>query len=282
MLLRLFTTATALFLLLLGAKRRRLRDGSVDLVYYRIGPEEGEPWLLLHGLGSVAVTWSPVMRALGRHGPVVVPELSTVGGSEVPGGSLGVAAGARIAATLIEKELPGRAVTVAGLSLGGWMATRLALARPELVSRLVLIDAAGYRRQNWNRIQRLVTIDDLAGVDRFYRAVFVHPPWQMRLSRAAFLRIYSSAAVRGALAATTEADTFDDADLRRLAMPTAVIWGEEDRLFAPRVARKIAAALPDAHLQILAGCSHALHVEHPDRLVAAIEAFRREVPVDRV
>jgi pimeloyl-ACP methyl ester carboxylesterase len=278
-LLRLFTTATAVILLLLGAERRRLRAGPVDLVYYRFGPADGEPWILLHGLGSVAVTWSPVMRALARHGPVVVPELSTVGGTVVPSGGLGVAEGARLAASLIEKEWPGRAVTVAGLSLGGWMAARLALARPELVARLVLIDAAGYRRQNWNRIQRLVTIDDLAGVDRFFRAVFVRVPWQMRLSRAAFLRIYSSPAVRGALAATTEADTFDDADLRRLTMPTAVIWGEEDRLFTPRVARRIAAALSDGHLHLLAGCSHALHIEHPDRLVAAIEAFRREAPL---
>ena len=285
MLLRLFTTASALLLFFLGARRRRLRDGPIDLVYYRMErkrhdrpADSDEPWILLHGLGSIAVTWSPVMRALSRHGPVVVPELSALGGTISPGGGLGIEAGARIVAKLIETEWPGRAVTVAGLSLGGWMAVHLALERPDLVARLVLIDAGGYRHQNWNRIERLVRIDDMAGVDRFYKAIFVRPPRIMRLSRPGFLRAYTSPSVRNVLAATAEADTFDEADLHRLTMPTAVVWGEEDRLFTVRTARAMAGALPNGHLYVLPDCSHALHMERPDRLVAALERFRAEAP----
>ena len=279
MLLRPFTTATALALRLQGAKRRRLREGAVDLVYYRFGPPDGEPWILLHGLGSVALTWSPIMRALARHGPVLVPELSALGGTEAPGGGLAIADGARIVASLLEKEFPGRPATVAGLSLGGWMAARLALDRPDLVSRLVLIDSGGYRHQNWARIERMVHIDDLAGVDRFYAAIFVRTPWIMRLSRAGFLRAYTSPSVRNVLAATAEADTFDDADLGRLTLPTAVIWGEKDGLFTVRAGRAMAAALPNAHFHLLSDCAHAVHMEHPDRLMAALESFRRQAPL---
>src|SRR6185295_3658583 len=145
MLARLFILLTSLYLRLLGARRARLRKGEVALVYYDIGRRQGEPWLLLHGLGSVAATWSPVMRRLRRSCRMLVPELSALGGSECPGGGLGVKAGVESLTELIERELGDRPFTLAGISLGGWMAVRLALAHPERISRLVLIDAGGYR-----------------------------------------------------------------------------------------------------------------------------------------
>lgn len=275
MLARLFLLATALYLRLLGARRKRLRQGALTLAYYDIGPRDGEPWVLLHGLGSVAAGWSPVMRALRRSCRLLVPELSALGGTECPGGGLRMREGVEILAELIDRESGGRPVTLAGLSLGGWMAARLALAHPERVSRLALIDAGGYRDQNWDRIQSLVNIDDLAGVDRIYRALFVRVPWLMRVSRAAFLKAYTSPGTKFALTGLSEADTFGDADLARLPMPTALIWGEKDGIFSLRTARAMAAALPQAHLDVLPGCGHAVHLECPRALIRALQRFRR-------
>ena len=275
MLARLFTFATVLILRLLGARRRRLQMGSSSLVYYAIGPKDGEPWVLLHGLGSIAAGWAPVIRALRRSCRLLVPELSALGGTECPGGGLGMRDGVEILTALIQKEFGDRPITLAGLSLGGWMAVRLALAHPERISRLVLIDAGGYHDQDWDRIQSLVTIDDLAGVDRLYRALFVRVPWLMRVSRAAFLNAYISPGVRHVLAGLTEADTFGDADLARLRMPTTLIWGEGDGLFSLETAKAMAAALPRARLDVLPGCGHALHLECPRTLIQALQRFRR-------
>src|SRR5918999_1947260 len=125
MLARLFVLATSLCLRLLGARRRRLRRGALSLVYYELGPKDGEPWLLLHGLGSVAVSWNPVMRALRRRCRMLVPELSALGGTECPGGGLGMREGVEILAELLRRELGSRTVTLAGISLGGWMAARI-------------------------------------------------------------------------------------------------------------------------------------------------------------
>ena len=80
---------------------------------------------------------------------MVVPELSALGGTKCPGDGLGVAASGEILQELMEREFGSRPVTLLGLSLGGWMAVRLALAHPERVSRLVLVDAGGYRDQDW-------------------------------------------------------------------------------------------------------------------------------------
>jgi abhydrolase domain-containing protein 6 len=278
MLFKFFAIATALYLRLLGARRRMLRVGEVTLVYYMIGPRRGEPWVLLHGLGSIAATWAPVMRGLRRGCRMIVPELSALGGTKCPGDGLGIGAAVEILQALIDRELGGRPVTLCGLSLGGWMAVRMALDHPERVARLVLIDAGGYRDQDWDEIQSLVAVEDLAGVDRLYKALFHRVPWVMRLSRATFLRAYTSRAVRGVMEGLSEHDTFDDADLARLRMPTALIWAEQDGLFTVGTARAMAAAIPRSRLEILRSCGHAVHMECPRGLVAALERFRRAAP----
>lgn len=275
MVLKALNLGTILFLRLLGAQRVAIRVGPVRLVYYRLGPESGEPWLLLHGLGAVAATWAPVLAALRGHCRLLVPELSSLGGSVCPGDGLAVRPAAGVLARLLEREFGGRPATVAGISLGGWMAVRLALSRSELVSRLALIDAGGYRDQDWETIQQLVTVEDMEGVDRLYPALFVKVPWVMRVSRPGFLKAYTSRAVKGTLAALAEEDTFDADDLARLRVPTALIWGERDGLFNLETARAMAAALPDPYLTVLPDCGHAVHVECPGLLVKALEDFRR-------
>lgn len=277
--LKLYALATSALLRLLGARRHRLEDGEVSLVYYSLGPARGEPWILVHGLGAVAATWMPVMRALCGECRVLVPEMSALGGTRAPRAGLGVLRGARMVARLIEKELGGRPATLAGISLGGWTAVRLALRRPDLVSRLVLINSGGYREQDWDQIKSLVTVQDLDGIDRLYKALFVRVPWFLRMSRDAFLRTFTSPSVTETLADLEEVDTFHDVDLARLRVPTAVIWGEHDGLFTVEVARAMAAALPHVHLEVLPGCGHAVHIECPGKLVEAIQRFRRATSV---
>lgn len=277
MLLYLFTLATHFWLTVVGARRRRLQVGEISLVYYSLGPQNGEPWVLLHGLGSVAATWGEVLFRLRRDCRLVVPELSIFGGSKIPGGGLNVRNGVEVISALIEKEFDGRPVTVAGLSLGGWLAVRLGLRRPDLVGRLVLVNSGGYREQDWDAIESLVRVENMAGVDRLYGALFARTPWVMRLSRTGFLQAYTSPAVTGILESISEEDTFTDNDLRQLRMPTALIWGEHDGLFRVDCARAMAEALPDVTLEVLKGCGHAIHLECPDRLAEAVQRARRAV-----
>ena len=281
MLLSSFTLATALVLLFLGARRKRLPLGDeVTIAYTVLGPRDGEPWLLLHGLGSVGSSWLPVLSALRRECRLIVPELSALGGTRSPGGGLNLRQGPAALARLLETELDGRPATVCGLSLGGWMAVRLALARPDLVSRLVLIDGGGYLHQDWARVQELVKVTDVAGVSRLYAALFVRAPWILRHSKAAFLAAYTSPGVKTILNETERRDAFDDADLARIEVPAGLIWGEHDGLFPVATAEAMARALPTASLTVIPGCGHALHWDCPERLVAAIQKFRRATRPD--
>lgn len=273
--LKLYALLSSVLLRVLGARRRTFADGPVSLVYYSLGPAKGEPWVLLHGLGAVAATWLPVARVLCRDCRLIIPELSALGGTRAPRAGLGVLQGAWTIARLIEKELGGRPTTIAGISLGGWTAVRLALRRPDLVSRLVLINSGGYREQDWKQIRGLVTVHDLPGIDRLYQALFVRVPWILRVSRQGFLETYTSPSVTELLEDLDEVDTFNDEDLSRLRVPAAVIWAERDGIFRLEAARAMAAALPQVHLEVIPGCGHAVHVECPEKLVEAIQRFRR-------
>jgi pimeloyl-ACP methyl ester carboxylesterase len=272
--LRTLTAGTATAMRALGARRFRFRHRQTNLAVHALGPEGGEPWVLLHGLGSTALSWAPILGVLRRDCRLLIPELAELGGTRHPRGALSIDESVEAIVALIDRQFPGRAVTIAGSSLGGWIAVRLAMARPELVSRLVLVVAGGYRDQDWAGIQRRVTVETLDDVDRLYRALFRRPPWVLRLTRRMFLRAYSSRSVSSVIATIREEHGFGDQDLASIAVPTAVIWGEHDGLFAAPVGERIARALPRARFYLIADCGHAVHWDRPREFADAIADFR--------
>lgn len=276
MILPLFRRFAHGALRLAGGRPVRCELGDAEVLCWRFGPEGGEPWLMLHGLASTALAWRPVLPRLARSGcRLVVPELSELGGSRLPHGGLAVSDGVAAAAALIERELGGGPATVAGNSLGGWIAVRLALARPELVSRLVLVDAGGYREQDWERIEELVTVTEPSDVEPLYGALFQRVPLALRgVGRRAFFRAYSSPAVQGVNARIGEPDAYGDRELATIAQPAALIWGEHDGIFQLAAAERMTAAMPRAHLYRLAGAGHAVQWERPRELADAIDEFR--------
>ena len=277
MLMRLFALAAHAGLRLMGFERRRRRIGDWSIVFYRKG-RGGEPVVLLHGLGSNALSWSPVARRFGRHDRLLVPELSRLGGTRGPHPAFDIGEGARHVAELLRRELAGEPATVVGLSLGGWMAVRLALEEPALVSRLILVDAAGYRDQDWEAIRELVTVETEADVDAMYRAMFRDVPRVFRLSRRTFRKVFGSPVVTSVLERLSEDDLYGPEDLARLAMPVGVVWAEHDGLFGADAGRAIASHLPNGRFYLVEGAAHALHWEMPDELLAALERCRAELP----
>jgi len=273
----------------LGAHAIRFRAGDSVLKVWRLGPPHGEPWVLLHGLGSSALAWGPLVKRFlavdgGRRptGPegrrFIVPELSARGGSQVPGGWLAVLDGVPLVAELIRQQFPGRPAVVAGNSLGGWLALRLAIAHPELVSRLVLLSPAGYRDQDWDRIERAIRVADLASAEELVERMFARPPVPKRLLRHAFRHTFTSDGVAAAIDKLEQTDALDDDDLARIDVPTALVWGEHDGIFEIECADRMAAALPHPRVYRLASAGHIPHWEDPEAVGAAIEDFCRRPP----
>ncbi len=249
------------------------------LKLWRGGAPGGEPWVLLHGLGATAATFLPLLPQLKPDCELLLPELSTLGGSRGPAPALGIPEATRALAELLEGRFAGRPLTLCGISLGGWVAVRLAIARPDLVQRLLLIVPGGYRNQDWARIGRLVRVETYNDTAAIWKALFVRPPLLLRLGRPVLYVSYKSSAVRAALATLREEDSFGDDELATLRMPVGLIWGAEDQLFLCDAGERMARAIPNARFYPIAKAGHGVQWERPQEFFAAVREFRRDVPL---
>ena len=70
-------------------------------------------------------------------------------------------------------------------------------------------------------------------------------------------------------------------DLRRIAAPTLMIWGENDTLVPPAIGDLLRAEIPDSRLLVLKGAAHVPMFDSPEDLDAALLAFLAGEPVGR-
>ncbi len=112
--------------------------GGLNVYYERQG--QGDPILLIHGLGSSTDDWELQVAALRESFTVVTYDVRGHGQTGKPGGAYSVAQFARDAALLIE-HLALAPVHVIGLSMGGMIAFQLAADRPDLVRSLIIVNS---------------------------------------------------------------------------------------------------------------------------------------------
>src|SRR5207249_7516230 len=116
-----------------------LVDG-IQLRRYELG--QGEPLLLLHGIGANARTWGRAAQALARRRRVIAPDARGHGRSQGPASGYRDVDYVADLETLVAQTVQ-QPFDVVGHSLGGRIAAELAARRPELVRRLVLYEAIG-------------------------------------------------------------------------------------------------------------------------------------------
>jgi 2-hydroxy-6-oxonona-2,4-dienedioate hydrolase len=276
---RAVAAATAAAMRARGLRAETREIGPWSVRVWRGGKPGGEPWLLLHGMGATSATYLPLVGGLRGDCDLAIPELSANGGTRGPRAAIGVAEGVEVVADLVAREFPGRRPTLCGVSLGGWIAVRLAAARPELVARLVLVVPGGYRHQDWRRIESMVRVRTPGDMRAMWSALFVRPPWFLRFGQLGLYLLYRTPTVQDVLATVREADAFDDAELGRIRVPVGLVWGERDTLFRVEVGRAMARALPDAELVVVPAAGHGVQWERPAEFLAAVAAFRARHPL---
>jgi len=132
---------------------------ALPLVVTELGA--GPPLLFLHGLLGRARNWLTVGRALADRFAVRLADLRNHGASPWSE-EAGYAAMAADVATLIEGAAAGP-VTLVGHSMGGKVAMALALTRPDLVGRLIVVDIAPVRyASGYERFVRAMLAADLS------------------------------------------------------------------------------------------------------------------------
>lgn len=210
---------------------------SAGAVHILSGPKRSGPTLvLLHGLSASGISYASLIpHLLGKVGRVVLPDLPGHGFSERPHALDAETLSAGLTEAL-DETLDGPAF-VFGNSLGGYVATRFALARPGSVRGLVLASPAGTPSTlaELEEVRRTFDVrghrDALSFVDR----LLARPDPRMRHLFALALRNRFADPAIARLLATVEADTgIAEHELRSLSSPTLVLWGASDRILPDR------------------------------------------------
>jgi pimeloyl-ACP methyl ester carboxylesterase len=256
-----------------------VRAYGLEIAYERVG--EGPPLVLVHGGTVDGRMWRPQVAALADELTIAAWDEPGAGrSSDVPAG-FGLPDYAHCLAALIEALALGPA-HVAGLSWGGTVVLELYRHHPELVATLILVDTyAGWKgslpEEEVNARVRLVLQTLEAPADEFDPtppglfagdppAEFVHLLEDM----AADVR---RASLRSETLVMAEADQRDL--LPRVAVPTLLIWGEQDVRSPLKVARQFERAIPDTQLVVIPGCGHVSNLERPEEFNAALREFCR-------
>jgi pimeloyl-ACP methyl ester carboxylesterase len=238
------------------------------------------PAVVLHGLGSGATPFAPVLERLCRDvRRVVAPDFPGHGLSPEPCVRLTPEALFGSMTTAID-ALVGEPAIVVGNSLGGAVALHYALARPDRVHALILVSPAGARatEQEWRELREAFDIGSRAEASAFLRRVYHRTPWFARLLAHELPASFQRRVVRDLLAsATNDAAPLPDA-LRSLRMPILLVWGRSERLLPETHLEYFTANLPDhAVIERPEGIGHCPHADAPDALARRIAAFVKEV-----
>jgi pimeloyl-ACP methyl ester carboxylesterase/putative sterol carrier protein len=260
---------------------------------------EGDPIVLLHGLGATNASMLTTMWDLAADRRVIAPDLPGFGDSGKPIRSYDAKFYAEWATALLD-ELGIERAHFIGNSLGGRVALETAMFAPERVNKLILLtpSPAFIRKREWVRVVRILR-PELAllpvplahrHVVRSTKAMFSRP---RRLQDAwyeaaadEFLRVFSSA--RGRIAFFSAArqiyleepygeDGFWDR-LGDIKSPALFIWGERDRLVPAKFAKHVTNALPDSQSVVLDDCGHVPQFELPEETHALARKFLDERP----
>jgi pimeloyl-ACP methyl ester carboxylesterase len=268
---------------------RRDFDVAPDQTVSAIVWGDAEPQLvLLHGGGQNAHTWDTVALALGR--PLIAIDLPGHGHSgRRPDRNYGPWRSADAVAAVIDQAAP-NATAVAGMSLGGLTAIRLAASRPDLVRRLVTVDATPQVGEATRTMSQ---------ADRGAVALVAGPPVFESFEAMAAAAIAASpnrprtAVERGVRHNSVElpdgtwtwrydmfelpSRQFDFAplwdDVSAISAPVMLVRGGDSKFVTDDAVAEFRRRQPGLRLEIVPGAGHAVQSDQPLELTRLIQEF---------
>jgi 3-oxoadipate enol-lactonase len=257
----------------------RVRCNGLDLFYADTG--SGPPLVFLNGLAGDHLYWAGQVRHFARRFRCLAPDNRDSGESSYAREPYSIGDLAEdVACLLAALDLP--PAHLVGLSLGGMIAQEFALRHPQRVRSLCLVGTLA-RSDDWfcgtlhayGLIRRQV-----ADTPAFFEALlpwlvshrFFESPTKVDWLRGLLRQNPQPQRIDGFFRQIEAIERHDVLDrLHEVGCPVMVAVGEDDRLIPPRYARELAAALPQARLELLPGVGHAPPIEDPrgfNRLLA--------------
>ena len=256
------------------------------------GNPAGVPMLLIHGSNGSLQVWESWAQELGADARVISVDLPGHGLTGTwPRDEYTVEAYADFIEVLIDNLHLDKVVLV-GHSLGGAVAWTFAATRPDRVIQLVLVDSAGYPRQDdevplMTRLARTPVLGDIgiyfkpeSLVRRSLRDAYADPAQATpeRIKRMAELQRFPVNREATLQRARTQ-EPLDPTPLRRMDVPTLILWGGKDRWVPAADAFRFQNDIKGATLEIFGSLGHNPMEEDPKATAAAVAAVIAGAPL---
>lgn len=270
------------------------RQGFVEAAglrtrYIELGDPQAEPVVLLHGTGGHWEAFCANLEPLSRHHRVIGLDMMGCGFTDKPDKPYEIKDYVEHLQAFLDVMQVGKANFI-GVSLGSWVATRLALAHPERVNKIVLVAATGYfpldpgvsgaidaRRSSAEN----PTWDKTAAV---LKRLFFDPTMVMDDLIAVRQRVYSLPGMQQIMPRMLtlfdpqirERNNLSDDEWRSIQAPVLLIEHVDTEDVYLRTVRRIIDLLPNAQKVSVQRTSHWSQFEAPDEFNAAALAFLGE------
>jgi 2-succinyl-6-hydroxy-2,4-cyclohexadiene-1-carboxylate synthase len=230
--------------------------------------------VLVHGFTQTAHSWDLVTRRLARQYEVVTVDAPGHGGSG------GIRADLPSAARMLGDA--GGPADYVGYSMGGRLCLHLAIARPDLVNRLVLvsttagIDDPAERAARQRSDEELATSIERDGVDAFLDRWLALPLFASLPRDAASLDDRRRNTADGLASSLRLAGAGSQEPLWErlnvLTMPVLVVAGRRDAKYVA-IGRRMTERIPRATFEVIEGAGHAVHLERADAFTGVLETW---------
>jgi pimeloyl-ACP methyl ester carboxylesterase len=226
--------------------------------YYVLGPPEGKPVVLVHGLGGRSEDWERLAPYLADAGyRIFIPDLPGYGRSERPVDfSYSVTDESAVVVGFLN-AVGLKQVDLGGWSMGGWIVQLVAAKNPDRVHRLILLDSAGlYVRPEWDT--GLFTPVSAAQLDELDALLMPDPPSVPGFVARDILRNSHEHAwvIRRALTTMLQGRETTDNLLPKLRMPVLIVWGKVDHITPFNQGEKMHQLISQSELAVIGRCGH--------------------------
>jgi pimeloyl-ACP methyl ester carboxylesterase len=250
-----------------------LAIGSKTLAYTKTG--QGPAVLIVHGIGGHKEDWAGLAQTLAPKHTVYAVDMLGFGGSSKTGDQITIDEQAAALVALMDEQGV-KTADVVGNSVGGWVAATLAAGHPDRVRKLVLVDAAGFKAMFEGQPPVDFYPQDVAAMSKLLSYVRYAPETHndayaetaLEASKATGDAQAAAAVGKGMFVSARLEDVAD-----KVAAPTLVIWGAEDKLFPPPVADLVSAHVKGSHKVLIPNASHFPQLDNPELFNRTVAEF---------
>src|SRR5579862_1143053 len=256
---------------------KTVRVYGQEIRYFEAGA--GPSVVFLHGMVGTSTDWALTLGPVSRNCHVYAIDQIGFGRSAKPMIEYKISTFVDFLQEFMRVKGISKA-TVVGNSLGGWIAVDFAASHPELVDRLVLVDASGLDAPVHHNVPVDMNPSSMEGMRKVWQVLLynknlagdslVRSSWENRL------RGGDSYTIQRLVAALVAGTQFEDSKMGSIRARTLLIWGRNDELEPVDVGERFHKAISGSKIVLIDQCGHVPQIEKQVEFNQALTDFLAE------